>query len=54
MDGANVIAPHNIIAGAAAVNLKGREGDILAMTASAFVIYVAAGGLVLLVYAALA
>jgi lactate permease len=30
----NIIAPHNIIAGAAAVNLKGREGDILAMTAT--------------------
>jgi lactate permease len=49
----NIIAPHNIIAGAAAVNLKGREGDILAMTASAFAIYVAAGGVALLVYAAL-
>jgi hypothetical protein len=32
---------------------QGREGDILAMTATAFAIYVAAGGLALLVYAAL-
>ena len=40
--------------GAAAVGIIFREGDILAMTASDFAIYLAAGGLDLLVEAALA
>jgi lactate permease len=49
----NVIAPHNIIAGSATVGLKGREGDILALTAPACAAYAAAAGALLLVYAAL-
>jgi lactate permease len=49
----NVIAPHNIIAGAAAVGLKGQEGDILARTAVPCIVYAGAGGasLLLLAYA---
>jgi lactate permease len=40
----NMIAPHNIIAGAATVNLKGEEGDILARTITACVVHTAASG----------
>jgi lactate permease len=40
----NMIAPHNIIAGAATVNLKGEEGDILARTITACFVYTAAAG----------
>jgi lactate permease len=40
----NMIAPHNIIAGAATVNLKGEEGDILARTITVCVVYTAAAG----------
>lgn len=43
----NMIAPHNIIAGAATVALKGEEGDILARTITACFIYTAAAGVVL-------
>jgi lactate permease len=39
-----MIAPHNIIAGAATVNLKGKEGGILARTVTACVVYTAAAG----------
>jgi lactate permease len=46
----NIIAPHNIIAGAATVGLRGREGDILVHTVFAFVVYAAAGGGALLIY----
>jgi lactate permease len=48
----NVIAPHNIITGAAAVGLKGREGDILARTVIPCIVYAGAGGgaLLLLTY----
>ncbi len=47
----NIIAPHNIIAGAATVGLKGREGEILARTISACAIYAAAGGLLVMIVA---
>lgn len=47
----NIIAPHNIIAGAATVGLAGREGEILARTAWACAVYVAAGGVVVLALA---
>ena len=40
----NMIAPHNIIAGAATVNLKGEEGNILARTITVCVVYTAAAG----------
>lgn len=50
----NVIAPHNIIAGAATVGLKGREGDILARTAGACAVYTAGGGLLVMFLAAFA
>jgi lactate permease len=49
----NVIAPHNIIAGAATVGLQGREGEILERTIRACVVYAAAGGLLVVIAAAL-
>jgi lactate permease len=49
----NMIAPHNIIAGSATVGLKGREGDILAKTATACALYVTAGGVAVLAYSLL-
>jgi lactate permease len=48
----NVVAPHNIIAGAATVGLKGREGEILARTISACAVYAAGGGLLVMIVAA--
>ena len=41
----NIIAPHNIVAGAATVGLVGREGEVLQRTLPAFLLYVTAGGL---------
>jgi lactate permease len=40
----NVICPHNIVAGAAAVGIPGREGAILRRTLPACLIYLAAAG----------
>jgi lactate permease len=48
----NVIAPHNIVAGAATVGLVGREGAILKATLPVCLAYAAAGGLLLLALAA--
>ncbi|SFQ02167.1 L-lactate permease [Tranquillimonas alkanivorans] len=48
----NVIAPHNIIAGSATVGMIGREGDVLTRTSGVCAVYVALGGLVLLLAAA--
>ena len=48
----NVIAPHNIVAGAATVGLVGREGAILKVTLPVCLSYAAAGGLLLLGLAA--
>lgn len=45
----NVIAPHNIIAGAATVDLKGGEGDVLKRTVPACIVY--ATGLGILAFA---
>jgi len=48
----NVVAPHNIIAGAATVGIVGREGAVLARTLAPGLLYAAAlGGLVFLVTA---
>lgn len=44
----NIICPHNIVAGAATVGLAGREGPILRRTLPAALVYLAAGGLLLL------
>lgn len=43
----NIICPHNIVAGAAAVGMTGREGAVLRRTLPACLVYVAAGGLLL-------
>ncbi|MDY0049760.1 MAG: L-lactate permease [Halothiobacillaceae bacterium] len=49
----NLICPHNVIAGCATVGLKDREGEILARTLIACLVYAACGGaLALWVYAA--
>lgn len=48
----NVIAPHNIVAGAATVGLVGREGAILKTTLPVCLAYAGAGGLLLLALAA--
>jgi lactate permease len=40
----NIICPHNIVAGAAAVGIAGREGEILRRTLPACLIYLAAAG----------
>lgn len=45
----NIIAPHNIVAGAATVGLIGREGEALKRTLPVCMLYAAAGGV--LVYA---
>lgn len=45
----NIVAPHNIVAGAATVGLVGREGDVLKRTLPICVAYALAGGAVLLV-----
>lgn len=42
----NMIAPHNIIAGAATVGLIGKEGEVLKQTLPACLLYVAIGGIV--------
>ena len=49
----NIVAPHNIVAGAATVGLVGREGEVLRKTLVPCVLYAAAGGILLLVAAAL-
>lgn len=49
----NIIAPHNIVAGAATVGLIGREGDVLKRTLPICLAYAAAGGLLLLAVASL-
>jgi lactate permease len=46
----NVVAPHNIIAGAATVGLKGREGEVLAATMLPCVLVIIAGGALLLAF----
>jgi len=48
----NVIAPHNIVAGAATVGLVGREGAILKTTLPVCLVYAATGGLLLIALAA--
>lgn len=45
----NIICPHNIIAGGATVGLKGQEGDVLARTSVACLVYAIAGGCAVLV-----
>jgi lactate permease len=47
----NVIAPHNIVAGAATVGLIGREGDVLKRTLPLCLVYALLGGGLLLVLA---
>lgn len=47
----NVIAPHNIVAGAATVGLVGREGAILKTTLPVCLAYASMGGLLLLALA---
>ncbi|AIT78389.1 L-lactate permease [Novosphingobium pentaromativorans] len=47
----NVIAPHNIVAGAATVGLVGREGAILKTTLPVCMAYAAVGGLLLMAMA---
>lgn len=44
----NIIAPHNIVAGAATVGLIGREGDVLKRTLPVCIAYTAAAGALLL------
>lgn len=48
----NVIAPHNIVAGAATVGLVGREGAVLRATLPVCLAYASMGGLLLLAVAA--
>lgn len=43
----NIIAPHNIVAGAATVGLIGREGEVLKRTLPVCAAYMTAGGLLL-------
>ena len=50
----NVLCPHNIIAGAAAVGLVGREGDILRRTLIPGLLYALLGGAALWLMASLA
>lgn len=50
----NVVAPHNIIAGAATVGLTGREGAVLARTAAPCLIYALLGGALAFVVAGVA
>ena len=47
----NIICPHNIVAGAAAVGIAGREGAILRRTLPACLIYLAAAGVLVLMLA---
>lgn len=49
----NVISPHNVIAGTAAVGLKGRDAEVLRWTAPVCAASVAAAGVLLLVLAIL-
>lgn len=44
----NIVAPHNIVAGAATVGLIGREGEVLRKTLLPCVLYATAGGMLLL------
>lgn len=48
----NIVCPHNIVAGAAAVGIAGREGAILRRTLPACLIYLAAAGILVLALAA--
>jgi lactate permease len=48
----NVIAPHNIVAGAATVGLVGREGSVLKTTLPVCLAYASMGGLLMLALAA--
>ncbi|MCL6252342.1 L-lactate permease [Altererythrobacter sp. KTW20L] len=43
----NVIAPHNVVAGAATVGLVGREGAILKVTLPVCIVYAGLGGIML-------
>lgn len=45
----NIIAPHNIVAGAATVGAVGREGDVLRQALPVCIAYAALGGLLLFV-----
>ena len=47
----NIIAPHNIVAGAATVGLVGREGDVLKRTLPICLAYGLAGGMILFLIA---
>ncbi|MFU8815182.1 MAG: L-lactate permease, partial [Pseudomonadales bacterium] len=49
----NIVAPHNIIAGAATVGLKNREGEVLAKTLMPCALMVIAGGALLLALVAI-
>jgi lactate permease len=49
----NIVAPHNIVAGAATVGLVGREGDVLKQTLPVCLAYALAGGALLLALAQL-
>jgi lactate permease len=49
----NIIAPHNIVAGAATVGLIGREGDVIRRTLPVCLVYAAAGGALLFALARL-
>lgn len=44
----NIVCPHNIIAGAATVGLKGGEGEVLKRTLAACALYALAGGVLVL------
>lgn len=50
----NLIAPHNIVAGAATVGLIGKEGEVLKRTLPACLLYVAIGGAIAMALDALA
>jgi lactate permease len=50
----NIIAPHNIIAGCAAVALSGREGDVLRRTMWPCLLYASLGGLLAMAFVRLA
>ncbi len=45
----NIVCPHNVIAGGATVGLVGREGEVIRRTLLPCLIYVALGGLLLLI-----
>jgi lactate permease len=47
----NIVSPHNIIAGSATVGIVGQEGAVLRRTMPVFLVCLAVGGLLALIWA---